>query len=111
VGTTRYPPMYRPRRLWRKEGYFDLWFPILAPSSELLRRTKARGLETKADYRKFCSSYERELMGRAESRQVVELLAAIALRTPISIGCYCADESMCHRTHLRKLIERAATKL
>ena len=59
----------------------------------------------------FCASYERELLGRAERRQSVELLAELSLRIPISIGCYCEDDSICHRKHLQKLIERAARKL
>jgi len=63
------------------------------------------------DYQTFCSSYERELLGSAESKQALELLAALALRTPISIGCYCEDESRCHRSHLRKLIEQTAKKI
>ena len=63
------------------------------------------------DYRGFCASYERELLSSAESRQALQLLAAMAQRMPISIGCYCKDESRCHRTHLRKLIERAARNL
>ena len=51
------------------------------------------------DYNDFCAIYERELLGRAESRQALDLLAAFARRTPISIGCYCTDESRCHRRH------------
>ncbi len=62
-------------------------------------------------YREFSARYEREITGRAESRQALDLLAALAMRTSISIGCYCEDESSCHRSHLRKLIERAAGNL
>jgi uncharacterized protein YeaO (DUF488 family) len=62
-------------------------------------------------FRDFCDSYERELLKSAEPRQALDLLAALALRTPISIGCYCADESRCHRSHLRRLIEAAAVNL
>lgn len=106
IGTTRRPPRGEKKKDWRY--YFDVWFPILAPSAALLERySRSRTM----DYAKFCASYERELLGRAESRQAVDLLAALALRTPISIGCYCEDESQCHRAHLRKLIERAARKL
>ena len=106
IGTTRRPPRGATRKQW--SDYFDVWFPVLAPSAALLRRSKR---SQTMDYRGFCASYERELLGRAESRQALDLLAALALRVPISIGCYCEDESRCHRTHLRKLIERAACKL
>jgi uncharacterized protein YeaO (DUF488 family) len=76
---------------------------MVAPSEELIHRYQREG-----DYRKFCASYEREVLGHAESRQAIELLAAMARRMPISIGCYCEDESRCHRAHLRKIIARAA---
>ena len=45
-----------------------------------------------------------------EANQALELLAALAKRTPISVGCFCEDEDWCHRAHLRKLIERMARR-
>ena len=86
----------------------DVWFPVLAPSTALLKRKKR---SRTMDYRGFCASYERELLANTEKRQALDLLATFALRIPISIGCYCEDESQCHRSHLRKLIERTARKL
>lgn len=106
IGTTRRPPRGATKKEW--PDYFDVWFPVLAPSAALLRRCKS---SQTMDYNDFCATYERELLRSADSRQAIDLLAALALRTSISIGCYCADESTCHRKHLRKLIERAARKL
>ena len=98
IGTTRRPPRGVTKNHWHE--YFDVWFPILAPSDKLLAR------------RPFgFARYERELYSRAESRQALQLLAHLALRTSISIGCYCEDETHCHRSYLRKLIEREARKL
>lgn len=108
IAVTRRPPRGVPRERWESEGLFDVWFPVLAPSQALLSQARARGLETLAMAEAFFSRYEREMLGRAESRQAVELLAALALRTPIGIGCYCEDESRCHRSRLRTLIENAA---
>jgi uncharacterized protein YeaO (DUF488 family) len=98
IGTTRRPPRGVRKEEWIRQGWFDVWFPVVAPSEKLLRRMPAN----------FFAAYEREVLGRAESRQAIELLAALARRMPISVGCYCEDESRCHRTHLRTLIERAA---
>ena len=98
IGTTRRPPRGKTKDQWG--DYFDVWFPILAPSDKLLA-SRPFGF----------ARYERELYSRAESRQALQLLAHIALRTPISIGCYCEDESHCHRSYLHKLIEREASKL
>ena len=105
IGTTRTPPLRVPKKLWHKS--FDVWFRLLAPSKKLRQRNK-RG---KITYREFCDLYERELLSKHESRQALDLLAAMAQRTPISIGCYCKNESTCHRSHLKKLIELAARKL
>jgi uncharacterized protein YeaO (DUF488 family) len=106
VGTTRRPPRGIKKRKW--DDFFDVWFPILAPSESLLKRYRD---SPSMDFAKFCASYERELLGKSESRQALQLLAAISMRTPISIGCFCEDESVCHRTHLLKLMEREARSL
>ncbi len=58
---------------------------------------------------RFFASYERE-MKESEPRHTIAFLATLAKRMPISIGCYCEDESRCHRSRLRILIERAAAK-
>lgn len=101
IGTTRRPPRGVKKEQWK--DYFDVWFPVLAPSADLIRSYMQKG-----DYEAFCKSYEREVLGTPESRHSLELVAAIALRMPTSVGCFCEDESRCHRKHLRKLIERAA---
>jgi len=43
-------------------------------------------------------------MNEPAARHTIELLAAIARRTPIAVGCYCEDETCCHRSVLIKLI-------
>src|SRR5262245_7128599 len=108
IGTTRRPPRGVPRSRWQRDHYFDIWFPLLAPSAGLIRRFRR---SRTGDLRVFFVSYERELLRDAERRQALDLLAALALRIPISIGCFCEDESCCHRSRLRKLIERAARNL
>jgi uncharacterized protein YeaO (DUF488 family) len=102
-----------PKAHWTHDGYFDVWLPALAPSAKLLARFKkrhARGFDDPAVREAFFDSYERELLSSAEGRQLVEFLAHIAVRTPISIGCFCADESRCHRSRLYKLILRHAPR-
>jgi uncharacterized protein YeaO (DUF488 family) len=107
IGATRRPPRGIARERWQRDGFFDVWLPVVAPSPELLRRAKAGDLTDPAVRRRFFAAYERE-MARTEPRQVIELLARLAERTPIAVGCFCADESRCHRSRLRVLIERAA---
>lgn len=102
IAATRRPPRGIRRADWQRKGCFDIWFPVVAPSADLLREGNG-----------WCTgfrAYAKE-MQRAEPRQAIELLAALAAQTPISIGCYCPDESHCHRSRLRELIERAANDL
>jgi len=78
---------------------------MVAPSEALLRRARRRDFEDPSVRRKFFEAYERELQ-KPPARYAVALLAAIARRTAISIGCYCADETRCHRSVLKRVIRR-----
>jgi len=110
IGVTRRPPLGVPRSSWQSEGCFDVWFPVLAPSAALLKHVHTQNLDDPAKRRAFFNRYEREMLGRLESRQAIHLLAAVAARMPISLGCFCDDENRCHRSRLRKLIEQAAAQ-
>lgn len=107
IGTTRRPPRGVRRHRWQRDGYFDVWLPAVAPSAKLLRRWRGSDFETASARKRFFDAYEREL-ARPESRQTIHLLAVLARRTPIAIGCFCQDESRCHRSRLKQIIERAA---
>jgi uncharacterized protein YeaO (DUF488 family) len=99
IGATRQVPRGIKSEDWQKKGYFDLWMPLLSPSVELLKKY----LHQKLSYQVFARRYQVE-MKRRESRQVVELLAAVSLVQPISFGCFCQDESRCHRRVLHALV-------
>jgi len=44
-----------------------------------------------------------------ERGQELDVLAALSHQADFSVGCYCADESRCHRSVLRELLlERGA---
>jgi len=107
IATTRHPPRGIPRERWRQEARFDCWLSVLAPSRELLARTPRERFDEAAVRQRFFAAYERE-MQQTEPRQAIALLAALAQRTPISVGCFCSDESRCTRSRLKRLIEKAA---
>src|SRR4051812_23459823 len=106
IGTTRRPPRGVPKSRWQADGHFDVWLPTVAPSPALLRRFRKLVIDPESSLEPFFEAYERE-MSRSDARQTIALLAALAKRTPIAIGCYCADETRCHRSRLKKLIEEA----
>jgi uncharacterized protein YeaO (DUF488 family) len=49
-------------------------------------------------------------MAAPDRSRELDLLAALSRRTDFSLGCYCEDESRCHRSLLRELlVERGAS--
>jgi uncharacterized protein YeaO (DUF488 family) len=50
-------------------------------------------------------------MAAPERRRILDLLAALSHASDFSVGCYCEDESRCHRSILRALLEERGAKL
>jgi uncharacterized protein YeaO (DUF488 family) len=42
---------------------------------------------------------------------VLDALAALSQAASFSVGCYCADESRCHRSILRALLAERGARL
>jgi hypothetical protein len=57
----------------------------------------------------FARKYRSE-MAAPEARQMIDLLAVAARQVPVQVGCFCEDESRCHRSVLLDLIEAAAAE-
>ena len=49
----------------------------------------------------------KQIAGDAAARQTIALIAAMAEREPVEIGCYC-NVPTCHRFALERLIREAA---
>ena len=58
---------------------------------------------TPAQWAAFSRKYRAE-MNTPEASHAVELLARLSHQTSFSVGCYCEDESHCHRSVLRELL-------
>lgn len=102
IGTVRRPP-----RGVRKEDYaakdiYDVWFPNLAPSEMLLK--DAAPAADERSWKTFRRRFLAEMKAAGPSRDL-DVLAALSHQTDFSVGCYCADESRCHRSILRELLE------
>jgi uncharacterized protein YeaO (DUF488 family) len=41
------------------------------------------------------------------AQRLLALLAALSSTTNLSVGCYCDDESQCHRSLLREMLAEA----
>jgi uncharacterized protein YeaO (DUF488 family) len=107
MGTVRRPPRGVAKADFAKRDFYDLWLPVLAPTAGLVKEAlQARDAK---QWRSFSRRFKAELR-RPEAEQVLDLLAALSHSTNFSVGCYCEDESRCHRSILRALLaERGAT--
>jgi uncharacterized protein YeaO (DUF488 family) len=108
IGTVRRPPRGVPKTEFSKQNWYDVWFPNLAPSLETMKL----GLEaaSDADWRRFAKKYRAE-MNESGPKHDLELLAALSRSTSFSVGCYCDDESRCHRSILRDLLTEHGAKI
>jgi uncharacterized protein YeaO (DUF488 family) len=102
LGTVRRPPRGVPKTEFASRDYYDVWLPELAPSEALLKR--ALQAKTERQWLAFSKAYRREMSRPAASR-LLELLAALSRSSALSVGCYCDDESRCHRSLLRALLD------
>jgi uncharacterized protein YeaO (DUF488 family) len=106
LGTVRRPPRGVPKAEFASRDFYDLWLPMLSPSEPLVKAALAA--RTPREWAAFERKFRAELK-RPEATQLLDLLAALSHRIDLSLGCYCEDESRCHRAILRALLaERGA---
>ena len=108
IGTVRRPP-----RGVRKEDYvskniYVVWFPNLAPSESLLK--EASSLKDAKSWKVFKRKFIAEMKLPGPKRDL-DVFAALSHQTDFAIGCYCRDESRCHRSILRALLEQRGAKI
>lgn len=109
LGTVRRPPRGVPKADYARRDFYDVWVPDLAPSPALFSWIKSRPL-TDANWRTYARRYRAE-MRQPQAQRLIALLAALSARTNFSVGCYCEDESRCHRSLLRELLVDAGANV
>lgn len=108
LGTVRRPPRGVPKARFATDDWYDLWLPDLAPSEALVKQ--ALRAESDKDWRAFAKQYRKE-MAAPEKARLLELLAALSRTTDFAVGCYCEDESRCHRSVLQMLFTERGAKI
>ncbi len=108
IGTVRRPPRGVPKADFSKRDFYDVWLPLLAPSEALVKL--GLGAKDGRAWKTFARRYRREMSDPAPSR-VLDLLAALSHTASFSVGCYCADESRCHRSILKELLAERGARL
>jgi uncharacterized protein YeaO (DUF488 family) len=113
IGTVRRPPRGVPKAEFASRNFYDVWYPLLSPSPELVQQA----LHAQADkdspqgdkeWAQFVKQFRKEL-AQPEASRTLDLLAALSRHSALSVGCYCEDEARCHRSVLRaELLARGA---
>ena len=106
IGTVRRPPRGVPKTAFASGNWYDVWYPNLAPSVETMQL--GQQAETPAQWQAFAKKFRSE-MNTPDASRTLDLLAALSHQSHFAVGCYCEDESRCHRSVLRALLaERGA---
>lgn len=108
IGTVRRPPRGVPKSQFSSGNWYDVWFPNLAPSLPIMKQ--ALVAKTDREWSVFARKYRAE-MSRPDARHDIALLATLSHDTNFSVGCYCADESRCHRSLLKQLLTEAGARV
>jgi len=108
IGTVRRPPRGVPREEFASGNWYDVWYPELSPGAETVKM--AQQARTPEEWRAFMKRYRAEMSAPDRSR-TLDLLAALSQHADFSVGCYCEDESRCHRSVLRELLAQHGAKL
>lgn len=109
LGTVRRPPRGVRKEDFGARDYFDFWLPDLSPSADLVSWALSEPF-TDRRWATFAKRYRREMREPAAQRLIL-LLAALSRQTNFSIGCYCEDESRCHRSLLRELLVECGARI
>jgi uncharacterized protein YeaO (DUF488 family) len=113
IGTVRRPPRGVPKARFAVDDWFDVWYPNLSPSPDLMKlalSTHAPPDDAQAgkDWTLFTRLFRKE-MAAPDAARTLDVLAALSHGANFAVGCYCADAARCHRSVLRALLaERGA---
>jgi len=108
LGTVRRPPRGVSKKDFARLDYYDVWFPLLAPSLPTMKL--GRGAVTGRQWNAFARKYRAEMAAPAAS-QALDLLATLSHHADFSVGCYCENEQRCHRSLLRELLAKRGARL
>ena len=111
VGTVRRPPRGVPKTEFASHDWYDVWYPNLSPSVETMKQAQeAQASGSTAQWNAFVRKFKAEMAAPDASRSL-DLLAALSHGTALAVGCYCEDESRCHRSVLRSLLAERGAKI
>ncbi len=108
IGTVRRPPRGVPKAEFASGNWYDVWYPNLAPSVETMKL--GQSVESDKDWAAFSRKYRAE-MNESDASRNLDLLAALSHQANFSMGCYCENETRCHRSLLRGLLNERGARI
>ncbi|MBB6522655.1 DUF488 domain-containing protein [Pseudoteredinibacter isoporae] len=108
IGTVRRPPRGVKKADIGKLNWYDTWLPNVSPSPDTMKMGQA--VTTDKEWSAFERVYRKE-MSAPEAKRVIELLAAMSHSSDFSVGCYCENETRCHRSILRALLQESGASM
>ncbi len=103
IGTVRRPPRGIKKSEYAKLDYFDVWLPNLSPSEDLFKKKLVK--EDGTNWKAFEQRFRAELK-QPDKSHLLDTLAALSHTADFSIGCYCSNERLCHRSILRDELKK-----
>ena len=101
IGTVRRPPRGVPKARFSTDDWYDVWYPNLSPSAEVMQLGLAA--RTDKEWAAFSRKFRTE-MATADPARTLDLLAALSHSANFAVGCYCENAARCHRSLLRELL-------
>lgn len=108
IGTVRRPPRGVPKSEFASRNYYDVWLPTLSPSPATLKL--GQGATTDRQWSAFVRTFRAE-MAKPDASALLNVLAALSHDASFSVGCYCENESHCHRSVLSELLRERGANL
>jgi uncharacterized protein YeaO (DUF488 family) len=108
IGTVRRPPRGINKDRFAKDDWYDVWYPELSPTPELMAQAKAS--QSESDWKSFIRRFRKQMSNPASSH-ALDVLSALSHSTNFSLGCYCEREERCHRSVLRALLSERGANL
>jgi len=96
---------YRPRALSKTDETWDKWYPDLGPSKELHAAFYGKHGQEPLGWEEYRRRYLEEMKAQEDEIAVLADLVAAGKTVTLMCSSACEDESHCHRSLLRGVIE------
>ena len=86
IGTVRRPPRGAPKAEFASRDYYDVWYPLLSPSADLMAQGQQvpTGQEGDKAWEAFAKQFRKEL-AQPEASRTLDLLAALSHHSAMSL--------------------------